>query len=186
MAWRASAASRSKAKRWTWMRVSSSSEMSPFSARMRCSRSTSSSALRFSPVSASVASATSVSVNAFLTCATTCRRVSSSSAAVTRLAARALSSRRARLPPSSIGWPRLKVYCGSFRLPICSAREEAVGFGRRPAVISCACVARYSCCLARSVGFSRSASATASSSDRRVAGACASASAADTSTITTT
>ena len=50
----------------------------------------------------------------------------------------------------------------------CSAQERAVGFGRSPAVISLALTAWRSNSLARTVGFSRAARLTASSSESRV------------------
>ena len=113
MACRASPASRSNAKRWICRRTNSSCEMSPFSARTRWIRSTSSRVLRFSAASARVASATRTSVNAFWTWKTTCRWTSASSCVVTRVAACALSILRRRLPPVSINWPRVMMCCGS-------------------------------------------------------------------------
>src|SRR5881409_112176 len=117
------------------MRVSSSSEMSPRSARKRWMRSTSSSVLSVCSARTKVARATSTSVNVFFTWANTWRRMSSTSKRVTRVAARALSSRRARLPPSSIVWPTVTVYSWAVA-PNFSAVYEALGFGRSPAVIS--------------------------------------------------
>ena len=171
---RASVASRSKAYRCTWIRRSSSSEMSPFSARRRWMRSTSSSVRRFCSASASVACATSTSLNAFLTCAMTWRRTSSSSSVVTRVAALALARRRSRLPPVSIGWARVIVCCTTASPPpgSCSVEYDAVGFGRSPAVISLARVDWTSYSLARNVGLCRNATATASSSDTAVSVSC--------------
>ena len=107
----ASAASRWKVNRWTWIRRSSRSEISPFSARKRWMRSSSSSVFKFPSARARVSRATRMSVNDFFTWRTVCRCRSASSYPVTRVAALALSSRRWRLPPSSMGWPTLSVYC---------------------------------------------------------------------------
>src|SRR5882724_13662958 len=62
--------------------------------------------------------------------------------------------RRCRLPPSSMGWPTLKVYWVTATLPLpnCSARKFAVGLGRSAAVISLAPTDWTSNSLARTVG----------------------------------
>src|SRR5215470_1982531 len=85
--------------------------------------------------------------------------------------------RRCRLPPSSMGWPTLKVYWVTATLPLpnCSARKVAVGFGRRAAVTSLAPTACTSYSLARMVGLVARARLTASSrvSFVKGGGACA-------------
>ena len=67
------------------------------------------------------------------------------------------------------------MYCVVAKVPpgICSARYDAVGFGRSPAVISLAFTDRYSDSFARSTRFSRVATPIASSSVRLVSGSSA-------------
>src|SRR5262249_44957335 len=74
--------------------------------------------------------------------------------------------RRWRLPPSSIGWPTLKVYWVTATLPPpnCSARKFALGFGLSAAVTSFAPTAWTSNSLALTVGLAVSARLRASAS----------------------
>ena len=153
--------------------------MSPRSARKRWMRSSSSRAWRFCSARATPSRPARASAKDFFTWKMICRRTSSNSWPVTRVAACALSIRRCRFPPSSMGWPTLKVYCvwlASLAPPNCSARKLAVGFGRRLAVISLAATDWRSNSLARTVGFALTARLTASSRDSRVSGPCATAS----------